>query len=524
MCVCRQGLIATSATIGAVAGTLIVGKVADLIGRKRTILIGALFSLIGSFMGATAHTVNSLVWGRALSGVAFGFYSTVVNIHLAECASPRARGAWLTTPQFTVSSGIALSYLYAVVVLLYGRGFRTMLGASGILAAVVFVFVAAMPESPRWLARSGRHEQARSVLAELRGGHTQEVESEFKELSGAAPPPAPVCGCKNVRHPDSVSVWGGEEGDRGVRASILAMQSLWLVLECADLRRESSLCDPLGSKGSRLVLGRWDLNPATLTLNPKPEIFYKGPPLFTDSGMRACWEDLSTRRSLFVCIVLQAMQQLCGINAIIYFTPQACPPTPLQTRAITCLMPALNFSTPAGTLCPPRGELFQKNRLFDASRLLAELTAGPFRGWRWRCFRGVDTSPKGAPRLKRPPRIVRLLCPQDPVTSIPPSPTVCPQSQTSEVRRAEARGVRRAILVAIHLMDRVGRRGLLLSVIPLLSLSLASLAASLSFPGSFPLRPHAAVASLALYGIFFVLCLGPIPNMVTCELLPTEVR
>ena len=102
-------MIATSATIGAVAGTLIVGKVSDVAGRRKAIMIGAGFSLVGSCACAMANTVTSLVVGRFMSGVAFGFYSTAVNIHLAECASPSSRGTWLTIPQFV--GRMMMSYL-----------------------------------------------------------------------------------------------------------------------------------------------------------------------------------------------------------------------------------------------------------------------------------------------------------------------------------------------------------------------------------------------------------------------------
>lgn len=49
----------------------------------------------------------------------------------------------------SVASGIALSYAYAVLVLLNGGGYREMLGASSVLAGVVLIFVFLMPESPR---------------------------------------------------------------------------------------------------------------------------------------------------------------------------------------------------------------------------------------------------------------------------------------------------------------------------------------------------------------------------------------
>eukprot|EP00282_Hemiselmis_andersenii_P023185 CAMPEP_0172002658 /NCGR_PEP_ID=MMETSP1041-20130122/3524_1 /TAXON_ID=464988 /ORGANISM="Hemiselmis andersenii, Strain CCMP439" /LENGTH=481 /DNA_ID=CAMNT_0012656387 /DNA_START=308 /DNA_END=1749 /DNA_ORIENTATION=+ len=362
----QLGIIATSATIGAVLGTAIAGRVADTLGRKRALLLGAVLSCLGSCVCTAASTVSALLVGRVVSGVAFGFYSTAVNVHLAECAAPASRGALLTLPQVAVSSGIALSYLYSVIVILWGGGFRAMLAASSVMSVGVAFSVWLMPESPRWLLQEGRGEDAKEALCQLRGGPTKAVELEWSELASST--------------------------------------------------RRSEVASA-GDKGGRSVgKGGW--------------------------GLHALFRERSVVRSLAVCCTLQALQQLSGINAIIYFTPQV-----LQ-EAGTCSM----FTT-----------------------LL--------------------------PSLRRHPSACSLLATL--ASYLPKLP---------------------AILLAMYLVDRVGRRMLLLTMMPPLAGSLAALAVSLSLPQSCWYRSQMALLSLSVYGIFFVLSLGPMPNMITGELLPTDAR
>lgn len=69
-----QGMIATAATAGAVLGTLTAGRAADMYGRKISILMGSVLTLVGSILCAWSPNVSVLSVGRFLSGVAVGHY------------------------------------------------------------------------------------------------------------------------------------------------------------------------------------------------------------------------------------------------------------------------------------------------------------------------------------------------------------------------------------------------------------------------------------------------------------------
>jgi SP family galactose:H+ symporter-like MFS transporter len=175
------GLIASSTTMGAMAGTFACGKLLEDLGRQRTLVVScALFFLGGLLMGWSPDT-RTLIAGRIVGGVAAGLVSAAVPTYIAECAAPSQRGALSTLPQLCVSGGILLSYLVGLFALLYGGSWRGMLGFSLVPACLQAAFVLSLPESPRWLLSSRQDQPAAlAALKTLRG--TDDVAEEFEDL------------------------------------------------------------------------------------------------------------------------------------------------------------------------------------------------------------------------------------------------------------------------------------------------------------------------------------------------------
>merc|ERR550514_1324670 len=74
-------------------------------------------------------------------------------------------------------------------------------------------------------------------------------------------------------------------------------------------------------------------------------------------------------------------------------------------------------------------------------------------------------------------------------------------------------------------MDRVGRRALLLWFVPLMGLCHVALAGALGAMGAGAVLPRVvALLSICLYGVFFALGIGPIPNILSAELFPMRAR
>lgn len=167
---------------GAMAGAAVGGRLADTIGRRRLILLGASIFFIGSLTMSVAPTVPVLVAGRLIDGVAIGFASIVGPLYISEIAPPRIRGALTSLNQLMVTLGILVSYFVNYAFADTGN-WRVMLGAGMVPAVILAIGMVKMPESPRWLFEHGQKDDARAVLERTREA---DVEAELSEIKTTA--------------------------------------------------------------------------------------------------------------------------------------------------------------------------------------------------------------------------------------------------------------------------------------------------------------------------------------------------
>ncbi len=85
---------------GSLVGSLIVGRLADKIGRKKTIMISGWIWVIGSILQCAAVNRGMLVAGRVISGIAVGIASASVPIYQSEITAPAIRGRLVSMQQW----------------------------------------------------------------------------------------------------------------------------------------------------------------------------------------------------------------------------------------------------------------------------------------------------------------------------------------------------------------------------------------------------------------------------------------
>jgi MFS transporter, SP family, arabinose:H+ symporter len=179
----KLGWVVGSALIGCVGGVLVAGKLTDWLGR-RTVLALSGFLFFGSSLWCFfANSADELVWARVVGGVGVGFASLLVPVYIAELSPPQRRGALVSLNQVGILVGMVFSYLANAWIGRMGdaawlveRGWRDMLGAEAVPAALFFVLSFLIPESPRWLVKRGRVDTARAVLTRLHGPLVAETE------------------------------------------------------------------------------------------------------------------------------------------------------------------------------------------------------------------------------------------------------------------------------------------------------------------------------------------------------------
>jgi len=175
----QQGLVVSAVTFGALFGALAGGTSSDYIGRRRTNIVAGMSFIAGSLLSATAPNVDVLIASRVVIGLGIGLTSVAAPMYIAELSPARNRGKLVSLFQLAITAGILVSYLVDRA-LVPEHAWRWMLGLAIIPGALLVFGMIAMPESPRWLLKTGAEKAARQALALVRT--PDEIDAEVREI------------------------------------------------------------------------------------------------------------------------------------------------------------------------------------------------------------------------------------------------------------------------------------------------------------------------------------------------------
>lgn len=167
-----QGLVVATFTLGALVGALSCSYTGDRLGRRWIIFIGALCTLIGNAIECSAFQLAQLIVGRVIIGLGVGQLSATVPVWQSECSSAKNRGKHVVLDGMFISLGYTLeSWIdFGFFTLKTGQvTFRPPIAISLLFSLIVLFSVWFFPESPRWLLRKNRGQEARENLAALKG-------------------------------------------------------------------------------------------------------------------------------------------------------------------------------------------------------------------------------------------------------------------------------------------------------------------------------------------------------------------
>ena len=175
-----QEWVVSSMMLGAALGALFNGWLSSRLGRKYSLMAGAVLFILGSLGSAFAHSLEILLAARVILGVAVGIASYTAPLYLSEMASEKVRGKMISLYQLMVTLGILLAFL-SDTALSYSGNWRAMLGVLALPAVILLVMVVFLPNSPRWLAAKGMHIEAENVLRMLRDT-SEKAREELNEI------------------------------------------------------------------------------------------------------------------------------------------------------------------------------------------------------------------------------------------------------------------------------------------------------------------------------------------------------
>jgi len=168
------GWAAGCALVGCIAGCAAAGTVADYLGKKKGLALCALCFALSSVGMLFAADLHQFVLWRLIGGLGIGAASVISPNYIAEIAPTRVRGRCVTLYQLGIVVGILAAVFVNMLIQRMGdeawnisSGWRWMFLA-GVVPALLFgLMIVPAVESPRWLMKMGRRDQAVGVLVRI---------------------------------------------------------------------------------------------------------------------------------------------------------------------------------------------------------------------------------------------------------------------------------------------------------------------------------------------------------------------
>ncbi len=181
------GWAASAAIWGCVAGAIVAGYFSDRFGRKKVMIVTAILFAVSAVASAMPNSIELFVSARFIGGVGVGAASILSPLYISEIAPARIRGKLVTLYQLAIVIGINLIYFVNLIISTSGTeqwnidmGWRYMVGSEVIPAALFLVMLLLVPESPRWLTKKKRDEEALDILTKVNG--PEQAKSIFSEI------------------------------------------------------------------------------------------------------------------------------------------------------------------------------------------------------------------------------------------------------------------------------------------------------------------------------------------------------
>ena len=188
------GFAVASVLLGCAVGAFVAGTIANVHGRRPTMLLTAVLFVASAFATGAAGSAGFFIAARLVGGLAIGAASVLAPMYIAEVAPAHVRGRLASLQQMAIVLGLFGAFLSNDIIARIAGGadatfwlgapaWRWMFWMEAVPAAAFLLGVLLIPESPRFLIFHGKREQARQIFARLGGdaeGLVRQVEQSLK--------------------------------------------------------------------------------------------------------------------------------------------------------------------------------------------------------------------------------------------------------------------------------------------------------------------------------------------------------
>jgi len=172
----QEGWAMGCALLGCALGAGAAGALSDRFGRKKVLVLSAILFFISAVGTALPRTITTFIIFRILGGLGVGAASITSPMYIAEISPARIRGRMVSVNQFAIVTGFLVVYFANYFIALQGDtawnerlGWRWMFGSEALPALGLLLLALFVPESPRWLTKRGREDEALYILTRVDG-------------------------------------------------------------------------------------------------------------------------------------------------------------------------------------------------------------------------------------------------------------------------------------------------------------------------------------------------------------------
>ena len=178
-----KGFAASSALIACIFGAAFAGTLSDRLGRKKVLILSAILFLVSAIGTALPKTLSQFIIFRFIGGLGVGAASMTSPMYIAEITPARIRGRMVSVNQFAIIFGMLVVYFINYFIAGCGdeawnteTGWRWMFGSESLPALMLLILMFAVPETPRWLTKQNRKDEALRILCRVDGQKFAETE------------------------------------------------------------------------------------------------------------------------------------------------------------------------------------------------------------------------------------------------------------------------------------------------------------------------------------------------------------
>lgn len=177
------GAVNSSLLFGCILGSAVTGWVTDQWGRKKMMILVSFLFAGTSIACGIAPTAVILATSRFVGGLAVGAISVLSPMYIAEIAPASLRGRLTSLYQLSITLGIVISYFINYLLRDLPHNWRWMF-VTGVLPSILFlIFLFFVPETPRFLFKTGKEAAALQVLKDI--GGEELAQRELAEIRGS---------------------------------------------------------------------------------------------------------------------------------------------------------------------------------------------------------------------------------------------------------------------------------------------------------------------------------------------------